>query len=785
MKDIGKKILGGIATVACLTSVLAFAGCKEEAYKGKKLENTPATEATVDSNGGFAVQKGDYVYFINGMQSPTANNTYGKVVKGALMRIPAADLQAGDYADVETVVPMLFVAQNFDAGVYIYGDYVYYATPTTDKNLSGTVENSWIDFKRAKLDGSEAMSGYYFRLSDNTSTYRFVEENGVVYCLYEEDSALKSYNTKTGKHTTLVKGAKSEFFYDKGEDGKANGNVYYTMNVPIGNEDTSAYDQIYCVNAAATVSKVDEGAASYTVTGGKTYDFDKSYLSDNLDGFKASDYTTYPYVNLGQLVLDGVGKNAAKEENYTVTQFNGKEESVKAAATTDGYNYTISSYQNGGIYFTRTEVSKTSSDATDTKLYYLADSDRTAEGWDVVADNASDKIDVVALNTTNASTSAIFYIENDKHYYFYLADNTIYKASQPDANGVVTKIDFEFSYAGVTLWQIDGDYLYYYTSGDVSRVRHNGTQDQYSQAYLQDGAETDEDEYTAYDEYKPMTLKGVQWNTAWYKPEIFGDVVLYSNAQTFGASDATYNYVYAAKLGTVEAIKARNNEYDKVQEYIDDEYEKYNDNGNLKNLMTYYFRTGETAAYEAVIDLYDEENEQKAFDEFKKKFAAETDKFQTESYFYALVGKMTSSDKAEIAEAWEGYLLSETDEAAKESDGLPGWAIALIVIGGVVIVATAVLVPVLLAVSKKKAKAKEAEETVNAYKRKKIDTTDDKTIDVYADETAEAAAETTVEAQEEKAEATEVGAEETTETPVEEVATEAVEAPVEEENTQE
>ena len=38
---------------------------------------------------------------------------------------------------------------------------------------------------------------------------------------------------------------------------------------------------------------------------------------------------------------------------------------------------------------------------------------------------------------------------------------------------------------------------------------------------------------------------------------------------------------------------------------------------------------------------------------------------------------------------------------------------------------------------KKKAEKAEAEATVNAYKRKKIDTTDDKSIDVYADDEAE------------------------------------------------
>ena len=199
-----KKILSLVAAATLLVG--AFAGCKNNEYKGDAI--TGYQGGAVASNGGFAVEQGDFVYFINGAEEYTASNEYGEVVKGSLMRIAKTDLASGDYTKVKTIVPSLFVAQNYDAGIYIYGDYVYYATPTTDKNMAGDVQNTWIDFKRAKLDGSEApmndIDKYFFRLSDNSSKYRFVEEGGTVYCLYEEDSALKSFNCKTGKATTLV-----------------------------------------------------------------------------------------------------------------------------------------------------------------------------------------------------------------------------------------------------------------------------------------------------------------------------------------------------------------------------------------------------------------------------------------------------------------------------------------------------------------------------------------------------------------------------------------------------
>ena len=48
----------------------------------------------VVSNGGFVVEKGNYVYFINGVEAYSSDNTYGTPVKGALMRIAKSDLEA-------------------------------------------------------------------------------------------------------------------------------------------------------------------------------------------------------------------------------------------------------------------------------------------------------------------------------------------------------------------------------------------------------------------------------------------------------------------------------------------------------------------------------------------------------------------------------------------------------------------------------------------------------------------------------------------------------------------
>ncbi len=761
-----KKIISLVAAATLLGATFAMTGCNKGLYKGEKLDYV-STREDVKSNGGFVVEKGDYVYFINGAEDFTVSNEFGKVTKGALMRIKKTDLDAGNYANVQTVVPMLFVAQDFDAGIYIYDDYVYYATPTTDKNLSGEVENTWIDFKRAPLDGSWAMEGYFFRLSNNAANYRFVQVEGKVYCLYEEDGALKSYSVEEETSRVLVKGAKSSFYFDKTD--AENPNVYYTMSVVNGvdtdHSTTADYDQLYCVNAAAMIEgKADKNTASYTVKGGRTYDFDENFLKaknkeakENKEDepYKLDDYTTYPYVNLGTLVLDGIGVNAITADK--VTQFSDLKDETPGSP--DGYNYTISGYQNGGVYFTRTEVTKTSSEGENTKLYYLADADVASE-WNTIDGNKKENLDVVALNTTNASATAVYTVNNGVHEYFYVENGILYKAAQPNEKDEVVSFALAYNLSNATLWTIDGDYLYYYGTGtngsNLSRINCKGNADDYNPLLVEE-------------KYEPITLAYVDWNSAsWYKPEIIGDTLIYNNAQSFGS--ISYNYIYATKIGaTNDEIKANNEAYEEVNEFID----SYSSNSALQKLMKYYFRTGTTSAYEDVKELYDTYQVEK-FEEFVKETTE--GKYKLESAFISQLGVTKSEDAEAIAKSWVDSLLSE--EVTEEKSGLPAWAIVLIVVGSLLVVAGAVCIPLfVINNNKKKAQQEEVDAIVNAHK-KKIDTTDDKSIDVYADEEAPKAEEMTEEAPEEEAVEEVVSEEDATEEVAEE-------APVAEEKIEE
>ncbi len=752
-----KKIISIFAAAALALSTMSLAACGTQEYKGEVKGDDYVSSATVSSNGGFVVEKGDYVYFINGKEENTADNTYGDAVKGSLMRISKADLAAG--VDLEQkakiVVPSLFVTGNYDSGIYIYGDYVYYATPTTDRNNAGQVANTSLDFKRAKIDGSEAPMGgkdeYFFRVSSNSIKYRYVQVNDVVYCLYEEDSALKSYNTSTKKTTVLVKGA-SAIYYDT--EDLTNPNVYYAMGVTLGldeeNSTSQPYNQIYTVNAAATVS-VDASKAAYTAKdeNGKvvaSYDFNEDFFKQKNEEAKEedkdaeapydlSDHTTYPYVNLGKLVLDGIGSTHA----YPAYRKHALGETTSAGEPF-GYTYAVQGYKNGGVYFTRKPTN-----ASLTYLYYLSDGADDADTWNTISGNAT--ATEISKDVEKASATAFYLFDGTTHSYFYTATEGIYYV-KGDKEVVIPFTET------ANLWKVDGDYLYFYGSGTngngVSRVNYKGEQTDYN--------------WNFEEKYDVVTLPLVDFNDSWYKPEFVtvGEktMLLYANAQSFGAGSTSYNNIYVATVGTNEEIKAANEKIEEINEEIAD------NSADVQNLMKYYFRTADTAAYEDVKDLYSKE-QQKLFNEFVEKFKqGGAFEGQNEGKFIQALGRVNEAESEAIADAWTSYL--KTREVEEENDELPTWAIVLIVCGSVLVVGGAATAIALVALHKKKVAKEQKEAIVNAYKRKKIDTTDDKTIDVYADEDVEPSVEPVAEVEETPVE----------EAPVEEAA--EVENPAEE-----
>ena len=217
-------ILGCLIVALCL----ALGGCGGDSFGKIRVKGEQNTSYTVYSNGGSAVQYGNYVYFINGYagydDTDGKQNVWPNVVKGGLYRaeltgtanggdfIPAKntaaltdgmefvrsagtdyDGNAIDVVDVQLIAPKRIGTSGYkDGGIFIYDEWVYFASPNNEKNKAGTVQTAKTDFFRARLDGSKAERVYTTAADSSSSPYAFYKYNGAVYLVVLDGTDLVS-----------------------------------------------------------------------------------------------------------------------------------------------------------------------------------------------------------------------------------------------------------------------------------------------------------------------------------------------------------------------------------------------------------------------------------------------------------------------------------------------------------------------------------------------------------------------------------------------------------------
>lgn len=313
MKKVILKIM-----VCAMALLLCFSatGCKGGDWKGTTMKNWGAIDYS--TNGGFLVETQNYVYLINGMGTSTEDNSFGAPIKGALVAVDKADLSKS-----QIVVPKLMVAADYSAGISIFGSgnnaYVYYGTPSTEKNSQGNVANDTLTFMRTKLDGSA--SDTYFTAEALNVQYRFVEVGGKVYILYHDasENALKCYDTSSKKEIVVAKtdaktNVKTEeeyrtlgaYYFVDGVEGVS---VIYTTTVYSEEyikdkassdnytRETVAYNQVYSFtpgdakNGAFYGKEIVNGKQSLTTYAIKAVEGADVYFTETLANGKAKTFT--------------------------------------------------------------------------------------------------------------------------------------------------------------------------------------------------------------------------------------------------------------------------------------------------------------------------------------------------------------------------------------------------------------------------------------------------------------------------------------------------------------
>lgn len=394
---------------------------------------TPVTDLSgeVSSNGGFAVVKGDYLYFINGVEANTADNAFGTPVKGSLVRVKLADL-GKDNPECEVVLPKLVYTNATEGsnGFYIYGEYVYYTTPSTAKDKTGTVLNTSLVYARTKLDGTKTVE--ITTVSNLTSAYRYVQSGDSVYLVLEttdEDgnTILQSYDASKRNTVVATSGTVQNYVFS---DDLAKTHCYYveTAHDDVRDEDESFQNVVKFNFDGSDESVVVEGGSEENGTQGATFSLVKDtgsevYYSKTFVDTTTTEITKYYVAENGNFsastLLSEPTPNASTI--FASTSYYHAKDAIVYFDSTAGfvkYNYankdnvenfgvsylvsdkqalsvlsglTISSYQDGYVYL------------VDSSNYYYRLSIET-----LLSGNLTEK-DVIRLTYVPLSTASSFY----------------------------------------------------------------------------------------------------------------------------------------------------------------------------------------------------------------------------------------------------------------------------------------------------------------------------------------------------------------------------------------
>lgn len=202
-------------------TIFAFVGC------GKSFSSMASLPAV--GNGGLAVLKGDWIYYVNGFASKNDNlnkNKEGKVTLSGIYRVKASDVSynvadgklsftSGKIAtdENENIVGSELIVSKVcgfeNAGLYIFGDYIYFTTPNNLTSKDGQVFVNDLDFCRARLDGEKfKVLGTVSSSSENYSNLKtkfFSLQDKVYFSAFDGKDSLSIFEITNKKTTEIFK----------------------------------------------------------------------------------------------------------------------------------------------------------------------------------------------------------------------------------------------------------------------------------------------------------------------------------------------------------------------------------------------------------------------------------------------------------------------------------------------------------------------------------------------------------------------------------------------------
>lgn len=246
-----KKLFSVFAAVLVLViCIAALVACNP--YKADSIGSGDSS-AAVESNGGYVVKQGRFIYFINGYVGESADNAWGAATKQGIVRAEIKDGKV-DPTSAKLVVPKSVYNSSTAGGIAIHGEWIYYTSVNTDKDKTGTASTVNTDFMRTKTDGS--LTQLIGTIGTRSAKYLFTTSRVLYYTDntigYIDFSGMNDKATDKGKGA--VKGTLAENVENVVWD-YATDSIFYVQTAP--SEDSyKNYNNLCTIKADGSGQKV-------------------------------------------------------------------------------------------------------------------------------------------------------------------------------------------------------------------------------------------------------------------------------------------------------------------------------------------------------------------------------------------------------------------------------------------------------------------------------------------------------------------------------------------------
>lgn len=428
-----KKLLTIISCFILCICALALTACGFPALTGG-----PNASDTVYGNGGFAVRKGEYMYFANSYSSRSIgenDNKYGSETLAAIYRVKLNSRGLVDTDDDGKVQNVEILARQIagfkSSGIYIFDNYIYYATPKSLKVKSDVGSSELLEgllsFERIKLDGTDHKTIYSINTLGEDLTYNFAKVGNNVCLTVLNNGELKTVLANKSESKTLATNVTSVVF-PKVENIPSNYSVsefdsycYYTKTATIENDgyngtmiakrklDGSKAEETLDTASSATMVEAKNNRVYFTLSDGILYSTDDLTFSANTNN-------TYSYNKLSsQIILNDDNSTdigLVGLINTSIVYFRKGGEKHVLYTAESGKTVTLLYVENNNIFYT----------LGDNTLYSKVIYKNTYTGNEK---NEEGTIHSKNINLTTDSTSVFDY---DNSYFFYF--NTVEESNK-------------------------------------------------------------------------------------------------------------------------------------------------------------------------------------------------------------------------------------------------------------------------------------------------------------------------------------------------------------------